>query len=101
MTERDQRNSLVQQSWAIHDVVEQLYLQHPASKTDPEWAEKQRLLLADMAIHLLQTALKEGALDESRLAENLFSILTIADQFLPAQQLVDTAARLMQPNQGS
>jgi hypothetical protein len=45
------------------------------------------VLLADMALHLLQTSLKEGALSEADLKRNLFSILTISDQLLPGQGL--------------
>ena len=49
----------------------------------PEWLDKQRLLLADMAIHLLQTALKPGEIELDKLRNNLHAIMTISDGFLP------------------
>ena len=68
----------------VHAAVEDAVLSHPATKDDPDgWLEKQRLLLADMAIHLLQTALRPGAMDTGKLKDNLHAILTLSDRFLP------------------
>ncbi len=82
---------LIRMAWEIHGVVEAAYLAHPATRHgdsgSAEWLEKQRLLLADMAIHLLQTAIQPGAIPLDRLKDNLHAVLTIADQFLPAAQL--------------
>jgi hypothetical protein len=36
-----------------------------------------------MAIHLLQTAIQPGNIELSKLRNNLHTILTISDQFLP------------------
>ncbi len=47
-----------------------------------------------MALHLLQTALKEGELSEEGLKRNLFSILTIADQFVHDHDLKTFADEL-------
>ena len=58
--------------------------------------DKQRLLMADMALHLLQTALKKPALDGQELKKNLYSILTIADGFLPDHALKTCADQLYQ-----
>jgi hypothetical protein len=57
----------------------------PRGRTNPppEWLDKQRLLLADMAIHLLQTALKPGDMELDKLRNNLHAILTLSDGFLP------------------
>jgi hypothetical protein len=63
--------------------VETAYLNINATKGDDEWLEKQRILLADMALHLLQTALNPSELEHDKLKNNLYSILTISDQFLP------------------
>jgi hypothetical protein len=80
----NKRHELVRMGWDIHAVVEESYRQHPASKNDPEdWREKRRLLLADMAIHLLQTALEPGDVELDKLRNNLHAILTISDGFLP------------------
>jgi len=77
--------------WEIHGAVEESYRAHPAIKggagDSHEWREKQRLLLADMAIHLLQTAIKPGAIELNNLQNNLHAILTITDQFLPGADL--------------
>jgi len=79
-----QRSELTRMGWDIHGAVESAYLSHPATKSVPaDWKEKQRLLLADMAIHLLQTALKPGPIELGQLKNNLHSILTLSDQFLP------------------
>ncbi|MFC3193588.1 hypothetical protein ACFODZ_04940 [Marinicella sediminis] len=95
----ESNQQLLKKSWQIHDLAEQFYQQHEADKSHPEWLEKQRYLLVDMATHLIQTALQEGPLDQSRLTENLFSIMTIADGFLPGQELKQSAMRLLEQNQ--
>ena len=80
------RNELIRMGWHIHGVVEESYRHHPATRDEnrpDEWREKQRLLLADMAIHLLQTALQPGTIELDKLQNNLHAILTISDQFLP------------------
>lgn len=82
----DQRSDLVRRGWEIHHAVEAAYLAHPATDrtSDPDaWRERQRLLLADMAVHLLQTAIRPGAIELDQLKNNLHAILTIADAFLP------------------
>ena len=43
---------------------------------------KQRILLADMAMHLLRTSLNRGELDAQELARITYTILSISDQFL-------------------
>jgi len=71
----------------MYRVVEEAASSHPgvrgADGVDADWLEKRRLLLADMAIHLLQTALKPGEIELDRLRDNLHAILTISDRFLP------------------
>ena len=80
----NKRNELTRMAWEIHGAVEDSYLRHPATRDDPDaWREKQRRLLADMAIHLLQTALKPGDVELEKLRNNLHAILTISDGFLP------------------
>jgi hypothetical protein len=78
-----ERKKLIETGWDLHAAIESSYLNHPAIKGDDEWSEKQRILLADMAIHLLQTAIKPGNIDLDKLKNNLHAILTISDQFLP------------------
>lgn len=82
-----EREELIKTSWELHSLVETTYLNNLATKGDNEWLEKQRILLADMAIHLLQTAMKPGAIELDKLKNNLHSILTISDQFLPNAEL--------------
>ncbi len=77
-----------------HDLTESAYRSHPATRGDPAWADKQRILLADMALHLLQTSLRDGALPADELKRNLYAILTIADQFIPDDGLKAIADRL-------
>jgi hypothetical protein len=84
--DESKRNELIHIGWEIHRAVEESYRRHPSTsqgENQDEWREKQRLLLADMAIHLLQTALKPGAIGVDALKNNLHAILTISDQFLP------------------
>ena len=78
-----ERKELIKNTWEIHDLIESCYLDSHAVKGDPEWGEKQRILLADMAIHLLQTAMNSGDIKLDELKNNLYAILNIADQFLP------------------
>ncbi len=85
------RQEILAMSRTAHDLTERAYQQHPASHGDSVWPQKQRILLADMALHLLQTALKEGELSEEGLKRNLFSILTISDQFIHGYDLKTVA----------
>lgn len=81
--------------WEIHGAVEEAYLAHSASKQSPvAWKEKQRLLLGDMAIHLLQTALRPGDIELDKLKNNLHAILTISDRFLPEAELKRATEKL-------
>jgi hypothetical protein len=52
------------------------------------------MLLADMAIHLLQTAMKPGDIELDKLKNNLHSILTISDLFLPNAGLKKSTGQL-------
>lgn len=88
------RNEILSLSRRAHDLTETAYQQDPSGSGDPGWAEKQRILLADMALHLLQTALRDGLLSEDHLKRNLFSILTISDQFLQGHDLKAVAEGL-------
>lgn len=47
-----------------------------------------------MAIHLLQTAIKPGHIELDKLKNNLHSILTITDQFLPNSGLKKATDKL-------
>jgi hypothetical protein len=93
------RNELIQMGWKIHGVVEGSYRSHPATKGGEvcagDWLEKQRLLLADMAIHLLQTAIKPGNIELDSLKNNLHAILTISDQFLPLADLKKATEKIV------
>lgn len=92
-----QRSELVRSGWDIHRAVEAAYLAHPATDrtSDPDaWRERQRLLLADMAVHLLQTAIQPGAIELEQLKNNLHAILTISDAFLPHAGLKEATGRL-------
>ncbi len=62
---------LLKTSWELHDQVEVEYLNYQAKQGDSKWLEKQRLLIADMALHLLQTSIKPGEIDLERLRDNL------------------------------
>lgn len=93
--DEEMRKALSRMGWDIHAAVEQAYLSHPATKHAPiDWKEKQRLLLADMAIHLLQTAIQPGPIELEKLKNNVHAILTIADQFLPHAQLKEATEKL-------
>lgn len=88
------RKEILSLGGAAHDLTEKSYQQNFAKRGEAEWAEKQRILLADMALHLLQTALKDGELSEEGLKRNLFSILTISDQFIQGHELKAFAEKL-------
>lgn len=81
------RKEILSMGRTAHALTESGYQQDGSTRGDAGWADKQRVLLADMALHLLQTALNDGDLSEEGLKRNLFSILTIADQFIPGHDL--------------
>lgn len=88
------RSEILSLGRAAHDLAESSYQENPSKRGEPGWDEKQRILLADMALHLLQTALKEGELSEEGLKRNLFSILTISNQLIPGYELKNVADKL-------
>jgi len=90
----DIKLELIKTSWELHDQIETAYLNHPAKQGGSEWREKQRLLLADMALHLLQTSMKPGEIKLERLRDNLHAILTISDQFLTGVDLKKATEKL-------
>jgi len=73
-----QKQHILEQSWQIHDLIENSYFAYPSAKGDDGWLEKQRILLADMAIYLLQTSVKPGGIELDKLRNNLHAILTIS-----------------------
>ncbi|MDO6601840.1 hypothetical protein [Arenibacter palladensis] len=91
---KEEKLKILEASWELHSQVEKSYLNNPANKGDTEWLEKQRILLADMALHLLQTAIKPGDIELDRLRDNMNAILTIADQFLPKADLKKATEKL-------
>lgn len=88
------RQEILAMSRTAHSLTEAAYQEDRSARGEPGWDEKQRILLADMALHLLQTSLKEGELSEDSLKRNLFSILTISDQFIHAHDLKAIADEL-------
>jgi len=90
------RARIIKTGWDIHREVEEHLLRHSAVKDGPsaDWLERQRLLLADMAIHLLQTALRPGDIELDKLRNSLHAILTISDGFLPQAGLKGATATL-------
>lgn len=88
------RKEILAISRTAHAMTEAAYQQDPSKRGDAGWAAKQRILLADMALHLLQTALKEGDVSEEGLKRNLFSILTISDRFVNGHDLKTVADEL-------
>ncbi|MCE3602427.1 hypothetical protein LXA47_02220 [Massilia sp. P8910] len=85
------KNEIVVLGRKAHGLTESAYRWHGSVRGDPGWTEKQRILLADMALHLLQTALKDGELSADELKQNLYAILTVSEQFIPDCGLKATA----------
>lgn len=96
---KEERMKMIKTSWELHSQVEASYLNNPAKQGDIEWLEKQRILLADMALHLLQTSISPGDIQLDKLRNNLHSILTISDQFLPKSGLKEATEKLYEGNQ--
>jgi len=91
---KEERIKILETSRDLHSQVEASYLSNPAKKGDDAWLEKQRILLADMSLHLLQTSIKPGEIELDKLRNNLHAILTITDQFLPKAELKKAAEKL-------
>ena len=91
---KEERLKIINTSWELHSKVETSYLGNAAKQEDDQWLEKQRLLLADMALHLLQTSISPEEIKLDRLRDNLHAILTISDQFLPKAELKKATDKL-------
>jgi len=90
----EERQKIIRTSWDLHSKVETSYLNIKAKPGEELWLEKQRILLADMALHLLQTSLSPDEIKLDKLRNNLHAILTITDQFLPEAGLKSATANL-------
>ncbi|MDL2355566.1 MAG: hypothetical protein QFF03_09945 [Pseudomonadota bacterium] len=88
------RKEILSLSRIAHELTESSYQKDTSRRGEPGWTDKQRTLLADMALHLLQTSLSSGELSEDDLKRNLFSILTISDQIMPGYSLKAVAEEL-------
>ncbi|RAU81677.1 hypothetical protein [Pontibacter arcticus] len=77
---------------ASHSKVESFYPESAVYKNTPEWAEKRRLLLSDLSLHLAQDALKEESINEASLQNHLFAILKICAEFFPEGSYAEAAA---------
>ena len=91
---KEEKLEMLNISKKLHDQVEAIYLSDSAKKGDDKWLEKQRILLADMALHLLQTAISPDEIKLDLLRNNIHSILTISDQFLPDAGFKSTLEKL-------
>jgi hypothetical protein len=80
-----------------HSLTESAYRAMPAIRGGEGWHNKQRVLLADMALHLLQTSLADGDLAPAQLQRNLYAILNLSANFLPQPELSAAAASLLPP----
>ena len=93
---REEKQKLIATSWQLHAQIEEAYAQHRAIEGDSDWLDIQRYLLADMALHLLQTAMNPQEIALDKLTNNLHTILTIADRFLPDAELSKVTTKLYQ-----
>jgi len=82
---------------AAHASVESFYPETAVYKDTPEWAEKRRLLLVDLALHLAQDALKGETINEASLKNHLFAILKISAEFFPEGNYTEAAALVDKP----
>ncbi len=78
-----------------HSLVEKLYLQDAAAKGSAEWLNKRRLLLADLSLHLVQASVAGEQMRPELLKRYLYSVLTIAQDYLPEVDLSRTAEQLI------
>jgi hypothetical protein len=88
------KEEILSMSRIAHGLTESSYRMNSTKRGDAGWAEKQRILLADMALHLLQTSLRDGELSDEDLKRNLYSILTISDELIPGHDLKTVADEL-------
>lgn len=89
-----EQKDILDTSWQLHSLVENAYREDLSVSGEDGWPEKQRLLLADMALHLLQTAINSGPIATDKLTNNIHAILTISDQFLPDAKLKEATKNL-------
>ncbi|UAM99060.1 hypothetical protein K8354_04345 [Polaribacter litorisediminis] len=95
---KEGRLNMITKSWELHNVVENSYLNNSAKQEDEEWLEKQRILLAEMALLLLQTSISPEEIKLDRSRYNIHAILTIADHFLPNAELKKATEKLYKHN---
>jgi hypothetical protein len=93
----DSKREILALARSAHDLTEAAYRTMPATRGGAGWQDKQRVLLADMALHLLQTSLADGELAPEQLQRNLYAILNLSSNFLPQPELAAAAASLLPP----
>ncbi|UOQ73210.1 hypothetical protein [Hymenobacter cellulosilyticus] len=90
----------------MHEQILQLVSQAHAlteqgAVAEPDHWQRKRLVLADLSLHLVQTALRSGPLNVQDLQRQLFSVLTLADGFLDEVDLKPTAEALFTASQSA
>ena len=69
---------------AILALVEQAHaLTESAAVATSDPTTRRQFVLADLSLHLVQTALRQGPPEPAALKQYLFSILTVCDGFVP------------------
>lgn len=93
----DNRKAVLKLVDDAHAKVESFYSEEAVYKNTPEWTEKRRLLLADLALHLAQDALKGEMINQEKLKSHLFAILNISEEFFPEENYGEAALLLDRP----
>ncbi|UOQ53992.1 hypothetical protein [Hymenobacter cellulosivorans] len=88
----------------MHEQILQLITQahsltEQGAAAESDYWERKKLVLADLSLHLAQTALRRGPLNAQELQRQLFSVLTLANGFLPTIDLKPTAEALFAASQ--
>ena len=82
-----------------HALIEEQYFNSRQQKGAEGRLEQKRLLLADLACHLGQDALKPADMNISLLKRHLYAILCLCDEFMPEHALKLKAEALLQEQQ--
>jgi len=93
MTSEEKLNA-IEISRKMHDQIEAAYLKLRESVNDASKKELERYLLADMAMHLFQTAISPKEINMENLRNNVHAIATISERFIPQLNISNSTREL-------
>src|SRR5688500_16239707 len=93
---QEHRDAILNALKEAHERVHEAYPEESRPKLSQGWADRRRLLLVDLALHLCEEAVRGEALGARELAERVHSVLFVAKDLAPGHALEMSAELVLE-----